>query len=195
MPNGVSVHAPVLIGRRVTQAVGRSRDIARDKMNIIVFLHGTAIMHRNALGRTREERIRQVREQEASVHDYISYVPVGDAVRKLRAWAAQGATIMYLSSHQDPSDLDKDQLVLRTYGFPEGEVFIRQADETYQDIVERILPGILIEDDCESIGGEQEMTYPHINPTLKPRIKSIVVKEFSGIDHLPDDVRALEDAS
>jgi hypothetical protein len=36
-----------------------------------------------------------------------------------------------------------------------------------------------------------EMTYPHINPKLKAKIKSIVVKEFSGIDHLPNDIAIL----
>ncbi len=49
----------------------------------------------------------------------------------------------------------------------------------------------IIEDDCESIGGEKEMTYPGIKSELKTRIKSIVVKEFGGIDHLPGDVSAL----
>lgn len=46
-------------------------------------------------------------------------------------------------------------------------------------------------DDCESIGGEPEMTYPHIRADLKPKIKSIVVKEFQGIDHLPDSIEEL----
>jgi len=53
------------------------------------------------------------------------------------------------------------------------------------------MPDILIEDDCESIGGESEMTYPHIREDLKQKIKSIVVKEFQGIDHLPDSLTAL----
>lgn len=47
-----------------------------------------------------------------------------------------------------------------------------------------MIPDILIEDDCESIGGEKEMVYPHIKDELKSKIKSIVVKEFEGIDHL-----------
>jgi len=53
------------------------------------------------------------------------------------------------------------------------------------------MPDILIEDDCESIGGESEMIYPHIREDLKQKIKSIVVKEFQGIDHLPDSLTAL----
>ena len=55
----------------------------------------------------------------------------------------------------------------------------------------RTLTDILIEDDCESIGGEPEMTYSHIREDLKPKIKSIIVKEFQGIDHLPDSLTAL----
>jgi len=50
------------------------------------------------------------------------------------------------------------------------------------------MPDIIIEDDCESIGGKYEMTYTHIKPELKKRIKSIVVEEFGGIDHLPDNI-------
>jgi hypothetical protein len=87
--------------------------------------------------------------------------------------------------------MEADDAILRRNHFPEGQVFFRQAGEQYKDVAERVLPDILIEDDCESIGGEPEMTYPHINPELKVRMKSIVVKEFGGIDHLPDDVAAL----
>ncbi len=35
------------------------------------------------------------------------------------------------------------------------------------------------------------MTYPHIRPDIKARIKSIVIPEARGIDHLPDDIAAL----
>ena len=53
------------------------------------------------------------------------------------------------------------------------------------------MPDLLIEDDCRSIGGEAEMTYPHIDPGKKIFIQSIVVREFSGIDHLPDNLDEL----
>jgi hypothetical protein len=39
---------------------------------------------------------------------------------------------------------------------------------------------------------EQEMIFPHLRPAIQERIISIVVKEFEGIDHLPDDLIALE---
>lgn len=65
---------------------------------------------------------------------------------------------------------------------------------SYQDVVERMepLPDILIEDDCESIGGEKEMTYPHLRSDVKNKIKSIVIKEFGGIDYLPDQIASLK---
>jgi hypothetical protein len=160
-------------------------------MKIMVFLHGTAIMHRNALGRTRQERVRQVMDGDESVHDFASYIPVGNAVQKLQAWSAQGADLVYLSSHQSPDDVEKDKAVLQTYGFPEGPIFYRHAGETYAYTAESDLPDVLIEDDCESIGGEKQMTYPHIRPQLKAKVKSVAVKEFGGIDHLPDDISEL----
>ncbi|MFL5661861.1 MAG: hypothetical protein ACJ8BW_10990 [Ktedonobacteraceae bacterium] len=50
----------------------------------------------------------------------------------------------------------------------------------------------MIEDDCKSIGGEPEMTFPQLQPELQASITSIVVKEFGGIDHLPDDLAVLK---
>jgi hypothetical protein len=160
-------------------------------MKIMVFLHGTAIMHRNALGRTREERVRQVRDGDESLYDFASYVPVGDVVQKLHTWRQQGAEIVYLSSHMKVEEVELDKVVLQSRDFPDGQIFFRQSGERYSVIAESVLPDILIEDDCESIGGEEEMTYPHIRPELKARIKSVIVKEFGGIDHLPDDIVAL----
>jgi hypothetical protein len=160
-------------------------------MKIMVFLHGTAIMHRNAFGRTRDERVQQVIKKDESIYDFSTYIPIGNSVRKLLSWNEQGAEIVYLSSHKKVQDVKKDIRVLKAYGFPNGQILFRQGGEEYNDVAERVLPDILIEDDCESIGGEKEMTYPHIKPELKTRIKSIVIKEFCGLDHLPDEISAL----
>jgi hypothetical protein len=160
-------------------------------MKIMVFLHGTTIMHIGAVGRTREERAKQVLNRDKSLYDFASYVPVDNAVKKLRAWRQRGAEIVYLSSHKRVEDVEIDKAVLRNHAFPDGQVFFRHNGEQYNDVAERVLPDILIEDDALSIGGEIEMTYPHIKPELKAKIKSIVVKEFGGIDHLPDDISAL----
>jgi hypothetical protein len=58
-------------------------------------------------------------------------------------------------------------------------------------VAEKVMPDVIVEDNCESIGGETEMTYPGIKPELKSKVKSVVVKEFGGIDRLPDDVAGL----
>lgn len=160
-------------------------------MKILIFLQGTLIMHKGAEGKTREERVKQVIDGDPSVCDYASYIPVGNAVEKLKSWQSQGAEILYLSSHETAEDVEKDKTILDKYDFPKGQVFYRQNGESYQDIVERIIPDILIEDNCESIGGEKEMTITFVKPEIRQKIKSIVVKEFSGIDHLPNNLSGL----
>ena len=67
-------------------------------MRILIFLHGTIIMHRNAKGRTRQEIIEQVVDQEESVRDFKNYIPIGNAPEKIAKWVGQGATISYLSA-------------------------------------------------------------------------------------------------
>jgi hypothetical protein len=162
-------------------------------MKILVFLHGTTIMHKNARGLARPEIVKQVMESEESVHDYTRYIAVGNAVEKLQQWNAQGATICYLSSHKNAEDVAEDEFVLKKYAFPDGQIFYRQNREEYKDVVERIrpLPDVIVEDDCESIGGEVEMVYPSLKPELKNKIKSIVVREFEGIDDTPDQLSKL----
>ncbi len=161
------------------------------KIKIMVFLQGTVLMHHGALGRTREERVRQVRDGDLTVFDWPAYVPVGRAAEKTRGWIAQGAEIVYLSAHRTGENVQTDVALLKTNGFPDAPVFHREAGEEYRDVVERVRPDILVEDDCESIGGEREMTYPQIRAETKGSIKSVVVKEFGGIDGLPDDFQDL----
>lgn len=148
-------------------------------------------MHKNAEGKAREERVKQVMDGDPAVHDYASYIPVGSAVEKLKSWQSQGAEILYLSSHETAEDVEKDKIVLKKYNFPKGQVFYRQNGESYKDIAEKLFPDVLIEDDCESIGGEKEMTITFVKPDIKQKIKSIVVKEFSGIDNLPNEISNL----
>lgn len=164
-------------------------------MKILVFLHGTIIMHRGAIGHSREERVQQVRTSEESVREYEMYVPVENAVEKLHCWRNQGAEIIYLSSHRKPDNVEKDRAVLNHYGFPAGEVLFRHDHQAYKNVAESVVPDVMIEDDCESIGGEAQMVYPHIAPVLQRRITSFVVREFEGIDHLPDNLPDLLHAS
>lgn len=165
-------------------------------MKILVFTEGTLFIGGNDVHLSREERIRATREKIARMAagepiDYSAMVPVGNAVKKLDAWRQQGAEIMYLTSRTRSDQIEIIRALLGKFGFPEGALFFRQANEAYKDVAERVLPDVLVEDDCESIGGEVEMTYPYIQPKIKARIKSIVVPEAGGIDHLPDDVAAL----
>jgi len=148
-------------------------------------------VHKNAAGRSREEIVKQVKEKENSVSNYASYVPIGNAVEKLEKWRKDGAEILYLTSRTRPNEIEDVKQVLKKHGFPEGQVLFRVKDEAYKDVAERIIPDILIEDDCESIGGVEEMTITRVKSDIKKRIKSLIVKEFSGIDHLPSKVDVL----
>lgn len=173
-------------------------------MKILVFLHGTILMHKNAAGKTRQEIVKQVEKQESSVRDFKNYIPIGQAAEKLQKWTAQGAKICYLSALTEnkkgrgdeivgKEGLKTDDTVLKKYNFPKGKIYHRGQAEDYKDVIERVmpLPDIIIEDNCKSIGGENEMTFTHLAPWLKKKIKSITVKEFGGIDFLSDDVRLL----
>ncbi len=171
-------------------------------MKILVFLQGTLIMHKSAIGKSRDEIIEQVKAQGESVRDFASYTSVGNAVEKLNEWAKQGAEIIYLSALTEDKKargdevvgkegLKVDQKILDQYSFPKGNIYHRQKGESYAQIAEKIVPDILIEDDCESIGGAKEMTITFIKPEVKRRIKSIAIKEFGGIDHLPSDLSEL----
>lgn len=158
-------------------------------------------MHKNALRKSREEIIRQVWEGEESVRDFGNYIPIGNASEKLNKWVSQGAEICYLTSLSEnkkvrgdelvgKEGLKMDKIVLDKYNFPKGEIYHREIGEDYKDVVSRITPSpdIFIEDDCESIGSETEMTYPSLPEELKKKIKHVVMKEFKGVDGLPEDI-------
>ena len=149
-------------------------------------------MHAGAVGRSRDERVAQVRDgTDRTVDDFAAYVPVGGAVAKLRRWEERGAEIAYLSSHRDPDGVAKDAEVLRRHGFPPGRILACTAGESYGVLAERARPDVLVEDDCESIGGAPQLAYPQIPAPLRAGIGSIVVPEFGGIDHLPDSLEEL----
>ncbi len=120
-------------------------------MKILVFLQGTVIMHKNTVGKTREEIVKQVGEKEESVRDFRSYVPIGSAPEKLQKWVEQGAEISYLSALTKDKrargdeivgkeGLKADQEVVDRYNFPKGEIYHRQPEESYKDVIERMDP-------------------------------------------------------
>lgn len=127
-----------------------------------------------------------------SVYDFASYIPIQRAVEKLASWKKQGATMYYLTSRRIRKEIDTVKNVLDKYHFPDSKnIVFRQKGENYKDVAERLMPDILIEDDCESIGGTREMTYPNVGQEAKQKIHSVVVKEFEGIDLLSTDVNQL----
>lgn len=160
-------------------------------MKIMIFTEGTILVHSGAIGYSRKEIIDQVKNKEASVKEYGSYVPIKKAVSKIKKWVDQGAEFVYLTSRRDVKEVEEIKEVLRRNMFPVGILEYRKEMEEYKDVAERVMPDILVEDDCESIGGEREMTYPHISESKRRKIKSVVVREFGGIDKLPDDLGLL----
>lgn len=183
-------------------------------MKILVFTEGTILMHLSGKDVDREERVKQSQAEgiqreerqiaydtkaplptaeKGSVYNLANYIPIGNAVEKILSWKKQGATICYLTSRRIRSEIESTERVLKKYKFPNvSNIFYRQQGKDYKDVAEKIMPDILIEDDCESIGGKKEMTYTYIEPELKEKIKLIAIKEFGGIDHLPDDLEELK---
>lgn len=163
----------------------------KERPRLLVVLCGTTLMHGGAVGRTREERIDQARTgTDASLRDYGAYVPTEGAVEKLRGWSEQGAEISYLSVHRDSAEVAASAAALRAGGFPPGAVLSRADDESYDDVVRRAAPDVLIEDDSTSTGPD-EIAYPQLGPKLRERITSIVVPEFGGLLHLPGNLCTL----
>jgi hypothetical protein len=160
-------------------------------MKILIFTEGTILMHRSAAGLTRDEIMKQVQNPTPDIFDFASYIPIGNSVRKLNNWANAGAEIIYLTSRKKPAEIEAIGNVLNRHGFPRGRLLFRQGKQAYKDIAEAVLPDVLVEDDCESIGGAEQMTITNVESTIKRRIKSVVVKEFSGVDHLPDKFELL----
>lgn len=147
-------------------------------MKILIFTEGTALKPASI--------------ESHNAHLFRQYIPNGNVVWKLQSWKKQGAEIYYLTSREIPEEIDDIRYVLEKYDFPQFQnILFRTNGQEYKDVVESLIPDIFIEDDCASIGGEAEMTYPHIKSEIQALIHSIIVKEFASIDYLPDDVKKL----
>jgi hypothetical protein len=154
-------------------------------MKVGVFLHGTAIMHAAAVGMPRSECVAQVRRRDPSVRDFASYVPTPGTAEVLAAWERNGATLVYLSSHRREDDVRTDESVIRRHGFPVGPVHGRQAGEDYGSLVARLGLDVLVEDDCESIGGAAQTCAAQMNSEARRSARCVVLPEFSGLAGLP----------
>lgn len=153
-------------------------------MNILIFTEGTVLMHGGARGQMRKEVVGQVKSGEGSVHDYGSYISIAGAPDKIKKWITVGHGVSYLTSRRRPEDIQAIQHTLDRNGFPHGALYFRAGDQSYAEVVEEVKPDVLIEDDCESIGGEGEMIYTKIKPEVRNQIKHIVTKEFEGINSI-----------
>jgi len=152
-----------------------------------VFLHGTAIMHASAVGLARDECAEQVRRRDPSVLDFASYVPTPGTTEKLAAWDGHGAALVDLSSHSRADDIRADESVIRRHGFPAGPVHGRQQGEDYASLAARLQLDVLVEDDCESIGGAAETCAAQLSSQGKRSPPCVVVPEFAGLARLPDN--------
>jgi hypothetical protein len=113
------------------------------------------------------------------------YISIGRSVQKLQLWHNQGAEIIcctYVRRWRINFILD----VLKENHVPADILCYREKGQSYADVTEEICPDILIEDDCKSIGGVKQMCITYCSEKLKKNICSVVVKEFMGIDNLPD---------
>ncbi len=156
-------------------------------MKVGVFLHGTAIMHAAAAGVERNERVQQVRRRDPSVRDFASYVPTPGTAEKLAAWERHGAILIYLSSHRRQDDIRADESVIRRHGFPAVPVHGRQEGEDYGPLVDRLGLDVLVEDDCESIGGAAQTCAAQMSPAGRQSVRCVVLPEFSGLADLPSN--------
>lgn len=145
------------------------------KIKIMIFTEGTVLGHRNIF----------------HLFNYSTYIPIGNSIEKIKAWEQQGAEIIYFTSRKTEKQVNEIASVLKKYNFPGTRLYYREASQKYNDIVEFVFPDVLIEDDCKCIGGQWQMCITYVKPEVKSKIKSIVVKEFKGIDHLPELVSDL----
>lgn len=111
------------------------------------------------------------------------YKPIGNAVKTVNSLYEKGHEI-YLCSYVRKKRYDFIRSIVDFYGMRYTAILCRGKGETYSDIVERLRPDILIEDDCKSIGGPQKCCITHVKEEIKRDIQSIIVSEFAGIDSI-----------
>lgn len=151
-------------------------DIFADKkLTIMIFLEGTIIGPSRLIDH----------------FCHAKYTPIGNSVAKISRWSNEGAEIVYMTYVKKESSAESAKNILVKYGFPGQYLYHRIKGEKYKDIVKVVKPDILIEDDCKSIGGKRQMSITYVDEKIKNKIKSIVVKEFKGIDLLPDSLTEL----
>jgi hypothetical protein len=153
----------------------KERNISDKNLFILIFVEGTITRPRRWLDFLFPEK----------------YIPVKNSVAKIEKWRSQGAKIGYLTSRKSQESVHAIKEQLLRFGFEGDFLYSRSKGETYKNVVEALCPDILIEDDCKSIGGACQTAIRWVDKTLKSKIHSIIVKEFCGIEHLPDSLSFL----
>jgi hypothetical protein len=149
-------------------------------------------MHSEARGHSREDIVQQSRDRENnSLTEWKKYISIGKSVSKLTRWKQNGAKLMYLTSRTKDHEIEEIREALTKNCFPEGLLISRKEGKSFRNVIEIHKPDVLIEDDCESIGGKKEMVYTSLELGLQKKIVLIGVKEFGGVDHLPDNLSDL----
>ena len=142
---------------------------------ILIFIEGTILKHNNIF----------------NIYNFKKYIPINNCVEKIKLWNEQGYDIQYLTSRKNKNEVNIIKNILEKNNFCGNCLHYRQKDEEYFNIAEKIMPKILIEDNCKSIGGVKQTTIYKICSEKKLMIKSILVDEFNGIDHLPNEIKEL----
>lgn len=115
------------------------------------------------------------------------YEPLGKSIKIINDLFDRGNEI-YLCSYVRKKRYYFIKSIMDYYKVNYTEILCRDKGEQYSDLVERICPDILIEDDCASIGGEKEWCITNVREDNRKRIKSIIVKEFEGIDSIEKEI-------
>jgi len=115
------------------------------------------------------------------------YEPIGRSIEIMNDLYNRGDEI-YLCSYVRKKRYNFIKSVMDYHKVNYTEILCRDKGEQYSDLVEHICPDILIEDDCASIGGEKEWCITNVRDEIKKKIKSVIVKEFSGIDNIEKEI-------
>ncbi len=141
--------------------------IKNNNKKIMVFVEGTILKpkHDNIFSRL----------------NVTGYVPINNAVNTLKKWQEEGYEIIYLTSLRGRKAM-KMARHIDELGFQGSMVGYREANQNYATLIKEEMPDIFIEDNCLSIGGEENMGYEELSDEMKEKIKLIKVMEFEGID-------------
>lgn len=115
------------------------------------------------------------------------YKPLGNSIRTVNDLFDKGNEI-YLCSYVLKNRYVFIKAIMDYYKVNYTQILCRDKGEKYSDLVERVRPDILIEDDCASIGGEKEWCITNVREDIRANIKTIIVKEFKGIDHIEKEI-------